>query len=116
MDCLKRFAMFDAQPGERVDVEKTPIVDLVAGEPPISQPIMLTLEQMMQREDRRRSLGEGPISVKAALDHIGCTDDCGQLGLELRRGLARRVMRSAISVGNRKKLPAGRRLACAGLD
>jgi hypothetical protein len=52
MHSLEGLGVFDPQSGERIDVEKSPVIDLAAGQPPIRQPVMLPLEQIVQRERR----------------------------------------------------------------
>ena len=52
MDRLEGGGVLDAQAGQRIDVEEAPVVDLAAGEPPVGQPVVLALQQVMQGEDR----------------------------------------------------------------
>ena len=53
MNGLERTGVLDAQAGERIDVEKSPIVDIAAGKPPMGKPVVLAFQQMMQGEQRR---------------------------------------------------------------
>ena len=57
-------------PGQRVNVEKSAVVDVAAGQPPIRQPIVLALEQMVQGEPGSRFTARRLIDAQAALDDI----------------------------------------------
>jgi hypothetical protein len=60
-----------AQTREIVDVEETPVVDLVEGRPPVGQPIRLQVQQLVQTVEALRhpalpvDLGDGVIDVCA---------------------------------------------------
>ena len=41
--------ILDPQPGQRVDVEEPPVVDLVEGRAPVGQAIRLHFQQLVQR-------------------------------------------------------------------
>ena len=112
---LERAGVLDAQPGERIDVEKTPVVDLAAGQPPMRQPIVLALEQMVQGERRSRRARLRPIGGEPACDHLLAARHRGQLGLECRRLLARRIVRAAIARRQFDEPAAGGRFVRAGL-
>ena len=49
---LEHRRVFDAQAGQRVDVEEAAVVDLVRRGPPVRQPVRLLLEQLVQRVER----------------------------------------------------------------
>src|SRR5262249_62315274 len=53
MNSVESPAVSHAQPGQCVDVEDPPVVDLAAGKSPMRQPVVLALEQVMQGENSR---------------------------------------------------------------
>ena len=95
MNGVEGAAVFHAQPGQRVNVEKSPVVDLAAGKSPMREPIVLSLEQMMQGE-------HGPgfairsISPQPPVDHVLGVDNRREFGLEGRRQVTRGIMGAAI--------------------
>src|SRR5262245_12562787 len=96
MNGIEGAAVLHAQPGQRVDVEKSPIVDLAAGKSPMRESIVLALEQAMQGENRAGLLGRS-ISPKPAVDHVLAVDDRREFGLE-RWGLGTGgIMRAALA-------------------
>src|SRR5215468_436780 len=115
MNPVECAAIFDAQSSQRVDVEKTPVVDLASGKSPMREPIMLTLEQVVQREDGIRPVSRQAVSPQPALDHLACARNRSQLGLENWRRLTRRIMRPAIALGPLQQLAACGLLARACL-
>src|SRR5262245_5214219 len=115
MDCIECAAVFDAQSSQRVGVEKTPVVDLASGKSPMREPIMLTLEQVVQGEDGIRPTGRGSVDPQPACDHLVCARNRSELGLEDRRCLTRRIMRPAIALCPFKQLSACGLIARAGL-
>ncbi|SRR6266550_3740300 len=97
MNRVEGAAVFDAQPGQRVDVEEAPIVDLAAGKPPMPEAIVLALEQVMEGEDGVRSPAAGAIGAQATFDHVFAAGDRSKLRLEGRRHGTRGVVRTAIA-------------------
>src|SRR5262245_66568239 len=81
MNGIEGAAVLDAQSGQRVDVEKSPVVDLAAGKSPMRESIVLALEQVMQRENRPGSLSRS-ISPKPGVDQVLAVDDRSEFGLE----------------------------------
>ncbi len=54
MNRLEHLGILGTQPGQIVDVEEAPVVDLVAGRAPVGQPPCLALEQLVQPALRER--------------------------------------------------------------
>ncbi len=54
MDGVESAGILDPQSGQRVDVEKAPVVDVAGGEPPMAELVVLAFQQMMQRQDLAR--------------------------------------------------------------
>ena len=54
----------------------------------MGQPIVLALQQVMERQGLRRAIGPGPIGLHALRDDLGTSGDALQLQLERRRLLA----------------------------
>ena len=50
---VERAGVLDPQSGQRIDVEEAPVVDFAGGEPPLPELVVLTLQQMMQRQRLR---------------------------------------------------------------
>src|SRR5439155_20653766 len=67
---LKRAGLLDAKPRQRIDVEETAIIDVAGGEPPVTQLVVLALQQMMQRQGLRAAVGAGAIGRQAARDDL----------------------------------------------
>src|SRR5260370_7253532 len=72
MDCVECAAVFDAQSGQRVDVEKSAVVNLVAGKPPMREPIMLALEQAVPGKNGIRSAGPWAVGPQPAFHPPRC--------------------------------------------
>ena len=53
MDGVERAGILDAQAGKRVDVEEAAIIDVARRQPPVAEPVVLALEQAMQRQSSR---------------------------------------------------------------
>ena len=85
MNRLEGTAVFDGQPGQRVDVEEAPIIDLAPGKPPMRKTIVLTLKQIMESDDGVRSPAAGAIGAQAAFDHVLAAGDRRERRLESRR-------------------------------
>ena len=88
MDGGEGAGILDPQSRQRIDVEKAPVVDVAGSEPPMPEPVMLALQQVMQRERLRRAVGSGPKGVEPARDDLGASGDAFQFRLEGRRFLA----------------------------
>src|SRR5262249_16851938 len=114
MNGIEGAAVLDAQSGQRVDVEKSPVVDLAAGKSPMRESIVLALEQVMQRENRPGSLSRS-ISPKAAVEHVLGVDDGREFGLEGWRLVTRGIMRTAIPRRQFEQFAAWSLLARAGV-
>jgi hypothetical protein len=52
MRVLEHFAPFYPQPGEVVDVEESPVVDLLGGDPPEREPVRLIVQQPFEPIER----------------------------------------------------------------
>src|SRR5215470_9300257 len=115
MNCVEGAAVFDAQPGQSVNVEEAPIIDLAAGKPPMGEAIVLALEQVMECEDGVRSPGARAIGAQAAFDHVLAAGDRTELRLEGRRYGPRGVVRTAIALSPFQELAARGFLARARL-
>ena len=88
----ERAGVLDAQPGQFVDVEEAPVVDVGNGEPPVGEPIVLPFQQAVQPSDARfvvRAIG-----AKPALDD------------RAPRRRARRALASTRGLARMKALPA----------
>jgi len=53
VDGLESAGIFDAQSSKRVDVKKSPVVDIARRQSPVGQPVVLALQQVVQRQNRR---------------------------------------------------------------
>src|SRR5262245_7937152 len=100
-------AVFHAQPGQCVDVEKSPVVDLAAGKSPMREPIVLALEQVMQGENSR-GVASRAVSPESTLDHVLPVGDRREFGLEGWRLVARGLCGPRYRAANSSSLrPAG---------
>ncbi len=75
MDGIERAGILDPQSGKRIDVEKTPIVDVAGGKPPVAELVVLAFQQMMQRQDLGGAIWSGPIGVQPACDIVSTPGD-----------------------------------------
>ena len=115
MNGIEGAAVFHAQPGQCVDVEKSPVVDLAAGKSPMRESIVLALEQVMQGENRPGFLSRS-ISPKPAVDHLLAVDDRREFGLEGWCLVTRRIMQAAVPRRQFEQFAACRLLARAGFN
>ena len=76
MDGIEGAGILDPQSGQRIDVEKAPIVDVAGSQPPMAELVVLALQQMMQRQRLRRPVRAGAIGVQPARDDLGAACDC----------------------------------------
>ncbi len=88
-------AVLHANAGELVDVEEAPVVDLVGADPPEGQPVVLALEQRVQRPEALRIAG-GAVECSGRVGHepgrLGMAGtERAEIGLE-RRHLAVRFL------------------------
>ena len=88
MDGRERAGILDPQSRQRIDVEKPPIVDVAGGKPPMPEPVVLALQQVMQRDRLRRPVGSGPERFQSARDDLVTPGYAAQFCLEGRRFLA----------------------------
>ncbi len=95
MDAFERLAILDAQSGKRVDVEEAPVVDVAARQPPVRQPVMLSLQQMMQRQ-RLRGAVLGAIGLETLAMTRPPSGDARKRLLELRRSFSVRIVWTAV--------------------
>ena len=107
MDGGKCGGILHPQSSEAVDVEEAAVVDFAAREPPMSEAIILPLEQAMQMQHRRGPAGSPAIGLEPTLDNRRTIHDLGQLGLQGGRGRARGGVRAAMARGQFQELPAG---------
>jgi hypothetical protein len=114
MNGIEGAAVLHAQSGQRIDVEKSPVVDLAAGKSPMRESIVLALEQVMQGENRPRSLSRS-ISPKPAVDHVLAVDNRREFGLEGWRLVTRGIVRAAIPRRQFEQFTACWLLARAGV-
>ena len=88
MGGLKHAGPLDAQPGQFVDIEKPPPVDVVGSRAPTGQPIRLTFEQGMQAF---QAAGVARIETRQLLfnggQHRRSGTERGQLRMQRRRAL-----------------------------
>ena len=115
MDRVECAAVFNAQSGQRVDIEKPPVIDLASGKLPMREPIMLAFEQVVQGEGGIRSSGSGSVGPQPAFDHFLAARNGSEFGLKDRRRLTRRIMRAAIALRPLQQLSACGLLARACL-
>src|ERR1700730_707484 len=101
MDGVERAGILHAQPGECIDIEKPPIVDVAGGQPPMAELVVLALKQMMKRQSLRRPVRSRAIGLDPPGDNVGTSGDVLELGLERRRLTAIGMAQSAIA---RRKL------------
>src|SRR5262249_52741221 len=106
-------AVFDGKPGQRVDVEESPIINVAAGKPPMREAIVLALEQVMEGEDGVRLAASGAVGAQAAFDHVLAAGDRSELGFEGRRQGPRGIVRTAIALRPFQEPAAGGFLARA---
>ena len=59
---VKCSGVFDPQARERIDVEEATIIDVAGGKPPVTEPVMLAIEKVMQRKRLREAIRSGPVS------------------------------------------------------
>ena len=111
---LERAGILDAQPGQRIDVEKSAVIDFAAGEPPVRQPVVLALQQMMQREQRRRARRTPADRLSGrALITVCRASDRGNLGFECRAPIGVRIVRPAIARRDFEQIACRRFRRCA---
>src|SRR5262249_4706261 len=79
------------------------------------QPIMLPVEQPMERKRSRAPAKLGPIAHKSALDDFGSAFDRLDLGFERSRLLARWVVRPAVTRRKLDQSPTGEAVSRCGL-
>ena len=79
---LERAGILDAQPRQRIDVEKAAVVDVAGSQPPVTELVVLAFEQMMQRQRLRGTIRSGAIGVDPACDDLRTACDRLQLRLE----------------------------------
>ena len=115
MDRLEGAGVLDPQPGQRIDVEKAPVVDVTGSEPPVAELVVLALQQMVQRKCRRGAIRSGAIGVEPAGDHIGRAGDRFQIRLEDGRFLAAGAAWPLVPRSQRQDLFAGRGVLAACL-
>ena len=65
MDRLECAGVLDAQARQRIDVEEAPVVDVAGSEPPMTELVVLTFEQMVQRKRWRGAIRPSISSVCA---------------------------------------------------
>ncbi|MHC2176207.1 hypothetical protein ACVIQW_005594 [Bradyrhizobium diazoefficiens] len=106
--------VLDAQAGEPVDVEEAAVVDVAGGEPPMTELVVLALQQMMQRQRLRRTILGRTIGGKAARDDVGRARDLLQLRLEARGFLAVGTAKAGVAGREREQALAGLRLGGIG--
>ncbi len=75
MNGVERAGVLDPQSRQRIDVEKAPVVDVAGGEPPVTEPVVLAFQQMMQREGLGGAIRAGAIGGEPARDHVGGPGD-----------------------------------------
>ena len=75
MDGVEGACVLDSQSGQRIDVEEAPVVDVAGSKPPMPEPVVLALQQMMQRQGLCGAIRSCPIGVEAARDNISTPGD-----------------------------------------
>src|SRR5947209_2888359 len=81
----------------------------------MGQPIVLALQQVMERQGLRRAIGPGPIGLHALRDDLGTSGDALQLQLERRRLLSIGMTQALVSRGELNDAPPRRAVFGAGL-
>src|SRR6202043_3586179 len=99
VDGLESAGILDPQSGQSIDVEKAPVVDVAGSQSPMPEPVVLALEQMMQRQDLRRAIRSGPIGVEPARDDLGASGEASQFRLERGRFIAIGMSQSPLARG-----------------
>ena len=94
---VERSGILDPQSGQRIDVEESPVVDLAGGEPPLPGLVVLTLQQMMQRQRLGRPVRSGAVGVQPARNNFLASCNAFQLSLECRSIIARRMTRALVA-------------------
>src|SRR3954470_19001436 len=97
MNSGKGSGVLHLQSGQRVNVKKSAIVDVAPRQPPIRQPVVLALEQMMQCQHRSWFTARRLVGAQAAINDLLGSRDYRKFGLERRCFGPRRVMRAATS-------------------
>src|SRR5689334_1620723 len=67
--------LLDAQACQRINVEEAAIIDVAGSEPPVAEPVMLALEQMVQRQRPGRAVGAGAIGIESPRNDLGTPVD-----------------------------------------
>ena len=115
MDGIERAGVFDAQAGQRVDVEKPPVVDLAGRQTPLAELVVLTLEEIVQGLDLRGAVCPGAIGIKPFLDQRGATGDGCQFFLEAGGFREVGMAQALVTRGECEDCLAGRRFGGIGL-
>ena len=71
MDVLEQLGELHAQPGKLVDIEEATVIDLLCGNPPVGDPVCLSLEQSVQPAKARRVAGLACESFQRDFDRRG---------------------------------------------
>src|ERR1041384_7271054 len=94
---LEYCVVLDAQPRERVDVEEPAVIDIARCETPMCNPVMLTFQQMMQRQIVLTAPATCAVGLQPALDDIRRSDNRSEFGLERRRFHSARPVQALIA-------------------
>lgn len=114
MDGVESAGVLDAQAGQRIDVEKAAIIDLARRETEVTELVVLTLEQIVQRLDLCGAPFARLVGIEAIGDYRGRAVDRLQAGLEFRRFLVVGPTRAGVARGEIEDGLAGRLVIGAG--
>src|SRR5215467_4632105 len=70
MDRPEYVGVFNPKSSKLIDVEKPAVVDLASRDPPVGQPIMLPLDEVMEGGDRAGLAGSRLVCRQASFDDI----------------------------------------------
>src|SRR6185437_5692701 len=115
MHSLEGRGILDAQSGQRVDVEKAPVVDVTGCKTPVPELVVLALQQMMQRADLRAAPGACAIGVQSTRNNVDASGNIPELCLERGRFAAIGTAQSLVARGQIEQGFAGSRGIGVGL-
>src|SRR5262245_55295797 len=78
MDRLEGAGVLDTQACQRIDVEEAPVIDVAGSEAPVTELVVLALEQMMQRLRLSCAICACAIGIEPARDDVGGPRDAFQ--------------------------------------
>ena len=82
MNAVERIAILDAKSGQRVHVEESPVIDFACCKLPVSEPVVLSFQQVVKGFGLRRIVGAGPVDLEALIDSCRTSSNSGDVALE----------------------------------